>query len=69
MSDLKNYKPIPRTQSEMNALHMRLMNFLLNCGDYNYVDTQDGILISISPIKFEEASALELPKQPGLITK
>lgn len=52
-----------RTQQEMQNLHMNLMGFLLDNPDYQYVETSEGILVVISPLKITKDSGIIAPKK------
>lgn len=65
---MKTVNLVPRPKEEMQQLYAKLLGFLIDNPDYQYVETQDGILVVISPLKAELKGEIETPAKKRIIT-
>jgi hypothetical protein len=69
MADNKpeEYELVPRSPQELEALFTKLVAFLMSNPELNWVETQDGVLVGISPLKPVKKSVIATPKKKDLI--
>jgi hypothetical protein len=65
----KKMKLVQRDPQEVQALYIKLMTFLLENPDYQYVEDTTGLHIAIPAIKIVEDSGIITPPKKSLITK
>lgn len=58
----KKFKLVQRDQAEVQALYIKLMTFLMENPDYQYVEDTTGLHIAIPAIKIVEDSGIVVPK-------
>lgn len=55
-------KLVQRTPAEINELYIKLMTFLIENPEYQYVEDTTGLHIAIPAIKIVEDSGIVVPK-------
>lgn len=65
----KKFKLVQRDQKEVQDLYIKLMTFLMENPDYQYVEDTTGLHIAIPAIKIVEDSGIITPPKQSLVTK
>jgi hypothetical protein len=63
----KKLKLVQREPAEIQALYIKLMTFLIENPDYQYVEDPTGLHIAIPAIKIVEDSGIVTPPKKDLI--